>query len=181
LEELAQRVRAGDKAAACEFSERHKPALGRFVGRLLDRNDGRVQDIVQETFISFWEKTGCFKDGSLRALLFRIALNKANSQRRRDCVERHGKDRLEQNSEASKGDDSVPTVNDAINKDLFEVLQLALSKLPEKQQRAVKLHCCDGLTVKETASTLGVCERTIRRWISRVRGKLRLMLGEGEE
>ena len=90
---LADRAGDGDAAAFAALLRRHTPALRAYVRRVLGGTD-EVDDVVQDTFITAWDRLGSLEDrAAVRGWLFRIAYRKSmdrvRARRHHDDVADH--------------------------------------------------------------------------------------------
>jgi RNA polymerase sigma-70 factor (ECF subfamily) len=119
-----------------------------------------AQDVTQEAFcraLDRWPRVRGYDDPS--AWVRRVAWNLATSAlRRRATALRY----LARQREEHLPDPQPDRV----------VLVAALSRLPERQRRAVVLHHLAQLTTAEIADQEGVAEGTVRSWLSRGRAAL---------
>lgn len=82
--DLVARARSGDEAAFAQLVHRHTPKLYRVVRRMT-ANDMTAEDILQETFLRFWQALPRYRnDGPLFPYLVTIAANLARDHWRRE-------------------------------------------------------------------------------------------------
>ena len=125
---------------------------------------GMAEDVVQESFIAFWDKVKeGKKPGAVKPYLYRIVHNK--------CLD------------ALKG---MPDYErwqgmemDAVDEDtesrsfLWARLWTAIGKLPEKRREIFLMNKRDGMTYSEIASQLGISENTVHAQITKALKALR--------
>lgn len=151
--EFARRIRDGDAHAFRTLFDRHHGALYRY---LVHRNvDPDVaEDLVQQAFVTVWERRGTIReDGSLRGLLFRIAMTRALN---------HFRDTArftDAEPEAAAGG-SAPH-DPAVARDVRDALQAAVAALPERRRAVFELCVLEGLTYREAAEALEISVKTV--------------------
>ncbi|MFV0444048.1 MAG: sigma-70 family RNA polymerase sigma factor [Planctomycetaceae bacterium] len=161
-------------------------AYGRLVARYQDRLYGTLvhllgsaqdaYDVAQETFLLAWQNLATFRgDSAFYSWLFRIAHNAAVSFRRRDRRATRSLDR----SRDLHGDEPVdprPTTDPAagmVTDERREIVQAALTELPEEYRTVLVLKDMDGLRYEEIAEIIGCPVGTVRSRIHRARSELR--------
>ena len=129
-------------------------------------SNAESEDVVQETFITAWEKLPTLKDGDhLKAWLMRVVRNKSI-------------DRLRKRRPVTvEIDENMPTLVGspfAVVETLLQnrALSLAVSRLPTNQRRAWVMREFSGGSYSVIASELGVPESTVRGLLARSRHTL---------
>ncbi|POH66029.1 MULTISPECIES: RNA polymerase sigma factor [Cryobacterium] len=162
---LVDFVVAGNQTAFEILVRRYRPMLHGYAMRTLGSNE-ESDDVVQEAFITAWEKLPALKDGvHLKAWLMRVVRNK--------CLDRLRKRRpvtveIDENMPA-RLDSPFDVVETLLQN---EALSLALSGLPTKQRRAWVMREFSGASYNVIASELGVPESTVRGLLARSRHTL---------
>jgi RNA polymerase sigma-70 factor (ECF subfamily) len=175
-ERIIGRARSGDVDAFHELVDRHQTAIFNVVLRTV-RDPGMAEDVTQDAFVRAWRSLGQFRGGSVRGWLMRIAVNRAydllRSQKRRPA---DSLDALEY--------EPVPAWSSAVSateepqafaarKELSEVLERLLARLPDDQRTALLLVDLEGFSYDEAAGIMAVAPGTIKSRISRARARLR--------
>jgi len=128
----------------------------------------RVDDLVQETFLTALEKAADFQEGSnFRAWIFTIGRYKVLSSMRdagRDplCFE---SDVVEQLAEAAP--------DFAANDERMPYLQACVEKLAPQARRAMELHYQHGYPPRDVAPAMGWSVNAVRVALSRARAAVR--------
>jgi RNA polymerase sigma-70 factor (ECF subfamily) len=121
---------------------------------------------MQDTFVRATRALGGYRGGSPKAWLFSIArtvfLDDTRRRARRPVLVR------EQDSAAAPVSDPVEQ----------EVIERALSRLPERQRTALVLSDRVGLTGSEIAAALGISEGAARVLLHRARHSFRVVYEE---
>jgi len=139
---------------------------------LILRNPEAAEDATQEAYLRAFRAWDRWKqDAPAGAWIYRIALNVAFTQRRRErlqevaqVIRRLGRPKAADPTELSQPD-----------------LLRELRALPPKQAAALILRHLHGFTNREIASALGVPERTVASRLAAAKGRLRARLGDHPE
>lgn len=174
-EALALRVATGDQRAFGEIVRRHGGRLRalahRFTGGAAD-----ADDIVQETFLSFWRTAARWRpDGPpLGAYLTRIAVNRAiDGDRKRKIRRFFG---LEEVAEVASDDvDAGTQLED--RKELVAVFA-DIAGLPARQRAAILLAADGERSNAEIGAILGLSVGGVEQLLVRARRTLRARVGE---
>lgn len=158
--ELLQRIRGGDSDALGVMLERYWAPVVRYVASLVDSSDA-AEDVAQDTFIRLWERRDAWSlDGSVRALLYRIARNIGLDERRR----RDARARADHNAGTPRAyaapDEHVE------NDELRTAIAVAVESLPERRREAFKLVRYHGLSYREAAAVLDLAPQTIANHVT---------------
>ncbi|HET9476007.1 MAG TPA: sigma-70 family RNA polymerase sigma factor [Dehalococcoidia bacterium] len=181
--DLVARSREGDLAAFNKLVERYQRPLFNLCLRILASPEG-AEDATQEAFIHAFRSIRTFRGGSLKSWLFRIGANACYDEMRRrrarpavSLDEPHGTD--ERRLDVL---DSAPAPHErAEHRELAEMLQDALSRLPPDQRLAIVLADVQGLDYSEVAAVTACSLGTVKSRISRGRRQLRVILRERGE
>jgi len=175
---LWSRLRAAEPDALTDLFTRHSPAVYNFAFRRT-ASWSSAKDVVQATFVALWRKAAA---GNLPALEHPTALpwllGAADRESRglyRSLSRRH---RLQQRLESvTAGDQHVADHAELVAQQLDDERQMtrvreAVRVLPTHQRVVVELLVWSGLSVAETASTLGIPEGTVKSRMSRAKNRL---------
>jgi RNA polymerase sigma-70 factor (ECF subfamily) len=176
--ELLQRVARDDREAFAELYDRFSRPLYAIALRITT-NATEAEDIVQDVFLSLWERAADFdpERGSAFAWAVTQARNRAidrvrtRTRRAELLTQAAAEDAV---NPASAGQDSVAKL---LAKEHASSLRAAVASLPAEQKRAVDLAFFTGLTQQEIATTLGEPLGTVKARIRRGLLKLRDTLG----
>lgn len=161
-----QRFLDGDERAFEELVSRYEVQVRRLAfGVLGDRE--LSEDVAQDTFITAYRKARTFRGGgAFRSWLFRIAINRARDERRRQ-----GR-RLEVALEGS--DERVSEPHRGL--EAGWALARILPTIRPEYRAAILLREVEGLSYREIADTLGWPLGTVETRIHRARLELRAAL-----
>lgn len=182
--ELCARIVAGDSLAARLVVRRHNQRLFRAAWSVL-KNRAEAEEAVQEAYLKSFASLDRFNgDSTLATWLTRIVVNEAISrlraaQRRKRSLEEQGlavlqeyRDRLAATPSLSEGpEDSL------MRRQLSDLLQGAVARLPEAFRTVFVLHEIEGLSADEVSESLEIPVETVRTRLFRARRRLRDDLG----
>jgi RNA polymerase sigma-70 factor (ECF subfamily) len=164
---LLSRIQEGDSGALEILLERYWAPVVRYVATILGSRDA-AEDVAQDTFVRLWERREAWKlEGSVRALLFRVARNLSLDElRRRSARER-----------TLRAIPIAPPLRSAA-KDLedFElraVVVKAVESLPPRRRQVFILIRHYGLSYRETADVLDLSPQTVANHLSLALADLR--------
>jgi len=168
--QLMERIQKGDMVSFNTLVDRYKNRLFNVLIRMLDSAES-AEDILQETFVRVHQHKMSFDFRfAVSTWIYTIALNLArNELRRRKRIQfldiEDFTNRLKAPEE--KVDNSSK---------LREVIDKAVTKLPQKYRQAFVLRDLDQLSYEEIAQILSVPLGTVKSRVNRARNMLRNML-----
>ncbi|MDF1673606.1 MAG: RNA polymerase sigma factor [Vicingaceae bacterium] len=142
--------------------------LYRFVLKNI-KDDAKAQDIVQDTYVKFWEKKDDVDEKKIKSYLFTTAYHKLIDVVRRD---------KKQGSFELVKEENYSTESDY--SDLQEILHQAIGQLPEDQKAVILLRDYEGYAYDEIAEITGMSESQVKVYIFRGRKFLKNYLGSIE-
>ena len=160
--------RPGDKA---DFDRLYRETYQRVYATLMVilGNPAAAEDAAQEAYLRAFRAWKSWKqDAPAQAWVFRIALNVAFTNRRRE--------RLHEVGEVLRrlGRPKDPDPSEIVQTDLARELRA----LPPKQASALLLRHLHGFSNREIAATLGVPERTVASRLAAAKSRLQARLGD---
>lgn len=172
----------GDEPAFHVLFERYR-ALTYNYARMLLRDDGRAEDVLQETFLAVARTAKRYEPrGHFRTWLFRIVrnrcLNRLESERLRRTVAQDPALTLRGAGETASLTPSPAERAQAAER--LALVQDALRKLPERQREAVVLYAFDSMTYQEIGDILEVPINTVKTIIHRGRAALARAVEQAE-
>lgn len=160
----------GDESAFRILVNRHKDKVRNLIYLQLGNTD-YVDDISQEVFISVYKKLHHFRfESQFTTWLYRITINKCYDHIRKTKVKNFF------HSISEDEEDRIPFNEDPDNFDLKELIQDAISKLPEKLKTPLILRDYDGLSYQEISDIIGSEIGTVKSRIFRARESLKKFL-----
>lgn len=184
---LVERARSGDPLAFEAIMRQHNRLLFRSA-RSVVADDAEAQDAVQEAWLRAFAHLGAYRgDAALSTWLARIAFNAAV-----DLVRRKG--RLVEWGDSEADDGASPPENAmsehsaseapdvaAERRELRDVLQSAIGRLPPIYRSVFILRAVEEVSVEEAARCLQVSDAVIRTRYLRARSMLRELIGRQVE
>ncbi len=166
-DELIDRIRSGDEAAAEELINRYYAAVLRYCGWHCSCPE-KAEDLTQETFLKLFRSLPRYKDRKkFKAYLYTIA--------NRLCIDESRKMRFYSLEDA---EGIASGRNEIAQAEHREEIGRLLSVLSQEQKEAVILRFAQELKFSEIAKVMGCSMKTAQ---SRVRNALRLMKKEFED
>lgn len=177
---LIQRVKARDQAAFEVIYRQYRGQVHRQVKALVG-NEEETEEIVQEVFLTIYEKAKTFRgDSTFSTWLYRLTMNAALTKLRRrkrrkevawdDFLPKYQPD----------GHHLVPVVDWSrqverrlLTKELHRFLQQALDQLPPKDKAVVVLSDLEGIPNREIGEALGLSVPAVKTRLHRARLSLR--------
>jgi RNA polymerase sigma-70 factor (ECF subfamily) len=176
-EALALRVAGGDQRALTEIVRRHGGRLRALANRFAG-GGSEADDIVQETFLSFWKAAQRWQPGGppLGAYLTRIAVNRAIDGERRRRVRRFFG--LE---DAATVPDTDPMAEQRLaGKDQLAAVARHIAALPARQRAAILLAADTERSNGEIGELMGLSVGAVEQLLVRARRTLRMRLAESD-
>lgn len=161
---LAERIQQRDEEAL-EILMRELGGAVKSVAVRVLRDDVLAEDVLQETFMGFWDSPERFDParGSLRTFLSTIAHRKAVDSVRSEVARSR--------RELTPPEPAHFDLEDEVwARSLSESVRAALDQLPEGEREAIALAYFGGLSYMEVAKRLGAPEGTVK---SRIRSGMK--------
>jgi|GEM_PF-349284 len=172
-QQLFARLRTGESTALDELFRRHYARLCRVSLRFVN-NEQEAEDIIQDLFISIWEKRNAQQDNpeAVGAYLRRAARNRSLNY-------------LRNQSRIPVTDGEVPAnlrsgqlADDNLRQqELRRRIHQAIDALPERCRLVFVMSKMEDMTRKEIASALDISPKTVENQMTRAYRFLREMLG----
>jgi len=167
--ELVTRAQQGDQTAFASLYEQYRPLVYRFLRRRLDGADEIVEDLTEDVFVKVYEKLGRYVERGLpfTAWLYRIAHNHLvdylRSLPRMNATSLDEVDGMVERSATSEFSRVVDR----------QSLEPALARLTPEQRQAIDLRFMEGMSVAETAASMGRSEEAVKKLQARALVNLR--------
>ena len=167
--ELVVRVRAGDERAFDLIYKMHWLRLYQLARRITE-HDAVAQDIIQDTFVSFWEK-GCRKDiVSIEGYLYQAVRFRCFMHLRSGSI---SKKHLAHLNEIKA---SINLEEEYESREVEEFLQRSIDHLPEKCREVFLLSRVQAMPNKVIAEKLHISPKTVENQITKALKHLRLSM-----
>lgn len=174
-----EELRAGDRQAFALMVDRYSAQIYRLALRFT--NDAQdAEDVLQETFIKALQALPGFEGRSaLSTWLYRIAVNEALMLLRKRkpemaLLEENGRDEEELDAQGMiLADWCCLPEEEFLTGEARGFLDQAVQTLPETLRGVFVLRDMEGLSIKETADTLGLSETNVKTRLLRARLRLR--------
>lgn len=126
------------------------------------KNEEKAKDVVQDTYMKFWEKKEGVDEGKIKSYLFTTAYHTLIDVVRRDKKQGLYDEAKQEKASSDKG-----------YSDLQELLHEALDKLPEDQKAVILLRDYEGYSYSEIAEITNMTESQVKVYIFRGRKALK--------
>lgn len=174
-DELLAQIAGGDRAAFGLLYERLAGPLYSFALKMLG-NEAEAQDLVQEVFLSIWNKADSFNLARGSAFSWAVtqlrnrAIDRIRSRKRRgELLESFGEDLAPSDGQRSASENAEAS-------ERSRQVRTALEKLNDEQRAVLRLAYFDGLTQVEIAQKLDEPLGTIKARAHRALARLRDIL-----
>lgn len=161
-QELIALLKQGDRAAFNELYDRYAQKAYVQVNQML-RDEEAAKDIVQDLFITIWNKADNIKPGANVAGYLYIAAQNITLKHIR-----HGRlknDYLNSLSELQEEWEGAQGEMQELER-LYGLIEQEVSKLPGKMKTIFELSRRGDLSYKDIAAELGIAENTVRKQVS---------------
>lgn len=172
-QQLVEKVQAGDKRAFDLLVLKYQPRILGLVSRYV-HDSHEVQDVTQEAFIKAYRALPRFRgDSAFYTWLYRIAINTAKNHlvargRRPPGSDVEIEDAEHYEAGGALRDGENPE-NQLFSQELGQVVNRAISELPDDLRTAVTLREFDGLSYEDIAEVMDCPVGTVRSRIFRAR------------
>lgn len=173
-----EKLRAGDPVAFAQFVEENQRQVYNLALRMLN-NPQEAEDVLQETFLNAYRALPNFEGrSSLNTWLYRIASNASLMRLRKKQPDLVSTD---EPLILDSGDDlprqladwsSIPE-HELLSSESRQVMNEAVSELPESLRIVFILRDIEGLSTADTGETLGLSESAVKTRLHRARLRLR--------
>lgn len=171
-EQLLERVHAGDSGALGLLYVRYSPRVCDFALQF-SGDEKEAEDITHNVFCRFWERHELIADiGSLKAYLFKMTRNEILALFRHRQVERN----YQRQCMEEEPPQSVDATVHVTTKELVEMIELAIERMPEPRRRIFQMSRYDEMTYAEIAAHLDISPRTVQYHISKALADLRKLM-----
>ncbi len=178
--ELIEEFKGGNQAAYEELIERYSEKAYHLASRMC-RNQEDAEEVLQDVFVTVFRKIAGFEGkSSFSSWLYRVTVNsslmKLRKRKQNRCVLMEDTLSSEDHSMLLRTKEEHDTDKIALRKEVSEVLQQAISKLPDDYRPVFILRDIDGLTSREVGKILGLSVPAVKSRLHRSRLMLRRKL-----
>lgn len=177
-EELMLAICSGDQAAYQDVVRQHFKPISHYAFRMLG-NQKDTEDITQETFLKLWINASTWRveKAKLSTWLHRIAHNLCV-----DYLRKHGRVQTQDSfSEHESADEGIVDKDALTEAEKLNILDTALSQLPEGQRSAIMLCTIQNFSNKEAATIMDISVKALESTIARAKRSLREIIKTQEE
>jgi len=173
-QQLVVRAQAGDKRAFELLVIKYQRKVERLLSRII-RNQDEIQDVAQESFIKAYRALANFRgDSAFYTWLYRISVNTAKNYlvsqgRRAPTSTGYDAEEAEGFEDAVGLRDNATPDAQLMSKQIAEIVNATIDKLPEELRTAITLREIEGLSYEEIAQTMDCPIGTVRSRIFRAR------------
>lgn len=172
----------GDTEAFNQLVLTHQRRVYNVAYRMLS-NPEDAADATQDAFVSAFRQIKSFRGGSFRAWLLKIATNacydRLRSRKRRPSISLESTMEGEETS-FDPPDPAIGPESLALKREVLELIQRGLDRLPDEQRLIVILSDVQGFSYEEIAEITGANLGTVKSRLSRGRAGLRDFLRQSE-
>jgi RNA polymerase sigma-70 factor, ECF subfamily len=189
-QQLVERAQSGDKRAFELLVIKYQRKVERLISRIV-RDQAEIEDVTQEAFIKAYRALANFRgDSAFYTWLYRIAVNTAKnyliSQGRRAPTSTEFDAEEAESFEDATGLRDIATPDaQLMSKQIGEIVNRTIERLPDELRTAITLREIDGLAYEEIAQIMDCPIGTVRSRIFRAREavaeQLRPQLGTSKE
>jgi RNA polymerase sigma-70 factor (ECF subfamily) len=160
LAALIDRVKAGDREAFMNVTNLYQKKVFLLAYSFFNNRDDAL-DIVQETFLRFFQKAHMFKKGrNFQSWLLQIAKNLCIDHYRKHHSKNHLFETERDVEDINPGPENSLTKNESV--ELRDAFSRCLVKLTEKQRLIFVLKHYNQLEYKEIAQVLNIASGTVK-------------------
>lgn len=176
--QLIDGIASGDQSCLAMLYDRYAGAALGLAWRIC-ANKTIAEDVVQEVFLSIWQRPGSFdsRRGTAEAFLLGIVHHKSVDAIRRESSVHRREEQYACDPQESNEDEVVEAAWIAMRR---KNVREALSRLSDVQREALELAYLQGLTYSDVASRLGIPLGTAKTRMRDGMIRLRSLLGPEE-
>lgn len=177
---LMAAVAKGDEAAFAKLVEKHQRAVLGTIAKMTNQSPD-TEDIAQQVFIRLWKSAKRYQPrAKFTTFLFTITRNLVfNATRKKSRRKEHSLNEQEDEWHQAIEDQNTQSRPDKsiAQAELREMIDQAISSLPEKQRLAVVLRRYEKMPYEEIADVLELSVSAVKSQLFRARAALRESLG----
>jgi len=167
MDDIITKLKAGDRKAFDDVYNVYWSKLFRTALAIVDEEDG-AKDIIQDVFISFWEKVGATNIINLEAYLVQSVKYRCFMHLRSGKISERHIQRIEKIIATNT------TEEEFFAGELQSLLDTRMASLPEKCKEVFYLSRFESLSNKKIAERLSISPKTVENQITKALRVLRL-------
>lgn len=170
-EALLEAIRQDDEQAFAELIRRYWKTVHTMVYSKV-RSLDVTEEIVQNLFISIWDKRSSLSIRNIPAYLYATTRNRVINYLHAQLTYRK---HWEYYKQFITREENVTEQDVQVN-EIMEALESGINDLPAKSKKIFQLHQREGLSIAEIASSLNLSEKAIQYHLTQTTKRLRLHL-----
>lgn len=164
--ELLTLTASGDHLAFADLFDRHAETVARYLWAWFESSTD-VQDVVQETFVTAWQKASDVRVVDESALPWLLATSKNHARNRVRKMSRRRETALEPWS------DRLSDESSAADRDRLRWVLDEISVLSDTDRRICEMCLVDGASYKEAAAAVGQPVTAVAKRLQRAKARIR--------
>lgn len=171
--QIAERILKGEKSLYEIIVRRFNPTLYK-IGRSYNYNHEDTEDLMQDTFVDAYKNLSLFEGRSnFKTWIIRIMLNNCFRKKEKAGFKNEIQHDVHENSQPMFTETNNDTNKLIQNRELGDIIEEALSKIPDDYRMVFSLREINGLNVAETAGLLNISEANVKTRLNRSKAMLR--------
>ncbi len=171
--EIIERIADGEKSLYEIIIRKYNPYLYK-IGRSYNYSHEDTQDLMQDTFIDAYKSLAEFEGRSnLKTWIIRIMLNNCYRKRRKSSFKNEIPHAVTEQSKPNFSGSHNGTEETIHAKELGNILESALSRIPLDYRMVFSLREVNGLNIAETAELMHISESNVKVRLNRSKAMLR--------
>ena len=178
--ELMRRIKGREEEALAELYDLYNRLLYGLIISIVKKRE-EAEDVLQEVFITIWEKASTFNEdkGNVYSWIITLTRNKAIDRIRSKGYKTQQKASQDVDApEFSLEGDNFDPLETTIFSDRTELVRKALTEIPDKQSEVLKIAYYSGMTQQEISDKLKIPLGTVKTRMRQGMLKLKDILGE---
>jgi len=172
--DIIKQVQSGDTNLYEVIVRRYNDRLYR-IARSIVKDSDETEDVMQEAYIKAFENLGQFKGtAKFSTWLTKILINEALARVR--FMNKANEIHYENEIMIPVSNSIESPENAEIRKNIGNLLELAIEKLPQKYRLVFIMREVEGLSVSETAELLSISDENVKVRLHRAKSNLRNLL-----
>lgn len=173
VDEIIEKVINGEKSLYELIVRRFDTFLYK-IGRSYNYNHADTQDLMQDTFVDAYKNLSSFQGrSSFKTWIVRIMLNNCYQRKRKSRYKTELTTDVEDNVRPIYAQSNINTGKVIHNMELKQIIEDALSHIPQDYRMVFSMREINGFNVRETADLLKISESNVKVRLHRAKSMLR--------